>query len=242
MKNIYLNYHNLGFSPQIGINKVHPLIFNNHIEIINNYMKKKSDTSIHITFDDAYENIYKYSFNILDRSLVSSKIIFPITDYIGKFNDWDFTFMINKYRHLGAEKIKSLSKAGWVVGSHGKTHKSLELMSDSETLIELKESKDCIEQLIGRSVDSFAPPFGFIGQRVYDLCVESGYRNIYIQKHRVRQPVNNIRIIKRQNIYSIDRNNNILMKLSGKKWEDRKESFISSFNNLTILFKKTIKK
>lgn len=242
MKNICLNYHNLGFSPQIGINKVHPLIFKNHIEVISNHIKNNPQITIDVTFDDAYNDIYEHSFDILNNSLISNKIIFPITDYIGKLNSWDFTFIVNKYKHLDFMKIKEMSDAGWVVGSHGKTHRSLELMSSRDALLELKESKDHIEQSIGKSVESFAPPFGFISQRIYDLCVESGYTSIYIQKHQVLELLENIKIIKRHNIYSIDKNRNILMKLSGNEWENRKESFISSFNNLTIFFKKIIQK
>ena len=34
---VCLNYHNLGCTPQFGINKVHPIIFKNHIEICNDF-------------------------------------------------------------------------------------------------------------------------------------------------------------------------------------------------------------
>ena len=242
MKRICLNYHNLGFSPQIGINKVHPAIFNNHIRVINHYIQNNPDTLIDVTFDDAYEDIYHFSVETLNSSLVSKKIIFPISEYIGKANSWDFTFVFNKYMHLNAKKIKTLSDSGWIVGSHGKTHQSLELMTSKEASIELKESKDSIEQIVGREVDSFAPPFGVISQRVYDLCVESGYSSIYIQKYKSIKKAKGVELVKRHNIYSIDRNRNILSKIDGSDWESRRENFISSFNNLTVFLKKITRK
>ena len=242
MKNICLNYHNLGFYPQVGINKVHPQIFKNHIEVINNYIKKNPGITIDITFDDAYEDVYKYSFEVLNGSLVNDKIIFPISDYIGKLNQWDFTFMVNRYRHLNEDKIKEMSSRGWLVGSHSKTHQSLEIMNTKDALSELKESKDSIEQIIDKDVECFSPPFGIIGQRIYDLCAKVGYKKIYVQKNKVIESLEGVKIIERHNIYSIDRNRNILMKLAENSLENRKESFISSFNNLTVFFKKIIQK
>ena len=58
MKKICLNYHNLGYNPQFGINKVHPINFKNHIDIINNEIDKDPNLDVSITFDDGYENIY----------------------------------------------------------------------------------------------------------------------------------------------------------------------------------------
>ena len=49
---VCLNYHNLGYNPQFGINKVHPAIFKNHVDICNDLSK---DVDITITFDDGYE-------------------------------------------------------------------------------------------------------------------------------------------------------------------------------------------
>ena len=150
--------------------------------------------------------------------------------------------MVNRYRHLNEDKIKEMSSRGWLVGSHSKTHQSLEIMNTKDALSELKESKDSIEQIIDKDVECFSPPFGIIGQRIYDLCAKVGYKKIYVQKNKVIESLEGVKIIERHNIYSIDRNRNILMKLAENSLENRKESFISSFNNLTVFFKKIIQK
>ena len=186
-------------------------------------------------------NIYEFSFNILNASQISKKSVFVISDYIGKGNSWDFTFFLNKYKHLDEEKIKILSETNWEIGSHGKSHKSLELMSSKEARGELLESKDIIEQVTEKKVLAFAPPFGAISQRIYELCGESGYSSIYIQKSNIITEIDGINLIQRNNIYSIDRNRHILKKLNFSRCEKRKEDFIGSFNNLTIFFKKIIK-
>ena len=86
MKNICLNYHNLGFYPQVCINKVHPHIFKNHIEVINNYIKKNPGITIDITFTPSSpvakktrEKVKKiadkigYRPNAMARSLITQK-------------------------------------------------------------------------------------------------------------------------------------------------------------------------
>ena len=62
MMKVCLNYHNLGYGPQFGINKVHPIIFKNHIDICNDFNSNKN-IDLTITFDDAYEGIFTFARN-----------------------------------------------------------------------------------------------------------------------------------------------------------------------------------
>ena len=78
---VCLNYHNLGYNPQFGINKVHPIIFKNHMDICNDFNKNKN-VDITITFDDGYEGVFTYCRKILNKSTIKRKIVFPIVDYL----------------------------------------------------------------------------------------------------------------------------------------------------------------
>ena len=240
-KHIYLNYHNLGDGLQIGINKVHPSIFNKHINVIEYFLLNNDDISISITFDDGYENVYHYAKNILDKSKISSAKVFIITDYIGKENNWDFSFMINKYNHLNNNQIKSLHAKGWEIGSHGLSHKSFLSMSMIELRKEIFDSKKILEDIIGEKIYSIAPPFSHINQQIYDTCVDAGYTSIYIQDKVEISLVEGSSLYIRNNIYSIDKNSNVMRKINSNKLEAKKEKFISSFNNLTVLFSKIFK-
>ena len=52
---------------------------------------------ISITFDDGYEDIYKYAMPILKKERkIKSPSVFIITDYINKFNTWDYSFYFNR--------------------------------------------------------------------------------------------------------------------------------------------------
>ena len=233
MKKICLNYHNLGYNPQFGINKVHPINFKNHIDIINNEIDKDPNLDVSITFDDGYENIYRFAFDYLNESRIKKKIIFPITDYIGRYNDWDSTFFLNRYKHLNQEQIKLFSDGDWEIGSHCATHRFLDSISSDEIRDELINSKDVIEQLTGKEVVSIAPPFGVLNQRVYDHCLNAGYKNIYVQKHDNIKESLEITIVRRNNIYSIDRSDSIIRKINSDRREKMKEDCITSLNTVT---------
>ena len=241
-KSIYLNYHNLGYGLQIGINKVNPLIFREHIRAIDDLLIKNPNLNISITFDDGYENIYKYAQSDLNTSRIRKKKVFIITDYIGERNTWDFSFYLNRYNHLSKEHIQSLSDQGWDVGSHGLSHKSLLSMNRDAAKNEIATSKEILEDITGKEIVSIAPPFSAINQGIYDLCGEAGYNAIYIQNKTSITLTDGLDIFLRKNVYSIDRKANIIKKIDLDRGEERKENFISSFNNLTILFSKYLKK
>lgn len=61
---------------------------------------------------------------------------------------------------LEGPMIKDLADAGMEVGSHGMTHRFLSMLSVDDQKRECGESKEKLEQLIGREVTSFAPPGG----------------------------------------------------------------------------------
>ena len=229
---VCLNYHNLGYSPQFGINKVHPIIFKNHIDICNDFNSNKNIDFI-ITFDDAYEGIFKFARKVLNKSSIKRKIVFPIVDYIGKYNNWDRTFYLNKYKHLSLDQIKILVSEGWEIGSHTCTHKYLGKLKRDEIVNELAVSKQKLEEIINKKVTSFAPPYGIIDKRVLEISKSIGYKEIFIQKNKNIIASDDILLVKRNNIYSVDRNKNIINKINNSRVEKAKENFISSLNIIT---------
>ena len=227
---VCLNYHNLGYNPQFGINKVHPAIFKNHIDICNDLSK---DIDITITFDDGYEGVFIFARQILNESSIKRKIVFPIVDYIGKYNTWDTSFYLNKYKHLNINQIKTLVSEGWEIGSHTCKHKYLGSLNTNEILKELVDSKEKLENIINMEVKSFAPPYGILDKKIFDICKRVGYKEIFIQKNKNVRNVEDILVVKRNNVYSIDRNINIIDKINNSPREKKKENYISSLNIIT---------
>ena len=227
---VCLNYHNLGYNPQFGINKVHPAIFKNHVDICNDLSK---DVDITITFDDGYEGVFTFARKILDKSSIKRKIIFPVVNYIGKYNTWDSSFYLNKYKHLDIEQIKILAREGWEIGSHTCKHNYLGSLNNNEIFKDLAESKEKLESIINAEVTSFAPPYGILDKNILDICKQVGYKEIFIQKNKNIRSIRDILVVERNNVYSVDRNINIIDKINNSPREKKKENYISSLNILT---------
>ena len=116
------------------------------------------------------------------KDLNMKGIVFPIANYIGKTNDWDYNFLLNKSYHMNKDEIIDLYKNGWEIGSHGSLHYPYSNMGDEEIINDAKTSKDVIENIINDSITSFCIPFNYYSTRVIDLIRTAGFNNIFIQK------------------------------------------------------------
>ena len=72
--------------------------------------------------------------------------------------------------------LKQLSDNGNEIASHGVSHTSLQHLSGQQILTELKESKDKLEQITGKTVEGFRAPNFSITDQAIDLLQEAGYR------------------------------------------------------------------
>ncbi len=74
---------------------------------------------------------------------------------------------------LDTYQLLELSAMGMEIGSHGLTHSPLPRSSDMRR--ELVESKDKLEQMLGRRVSSFCYPFGKFNRRTALSARAAGY-------------------------------------------------------------------
>lgn len=83
---------------------------------------------------------------------------------------------------MDREDVKRWVAWGLEVGSHSVTHRPFSELDPGTAWRELTESKDMLEQLIGRSVRFFAWPFGrrrFYPPEYVDLAIEAGYEAVF---------------------------------------------------------------
>ena len=237
MGKIHFTYHDISNSWQIGLNTISIQAFQLHINEFLKFKNSNIDFSLKLTFDDGYESVYLNAFPILKKTNIKA-IVFPVIDYIGKYNDWDINFLINRKLHLKKEQLIELSKDGWEIGSHSNNHQALSSISDIKLYNSLKTSKEKLENIINKEVISLRPPFDKINQQVLDISKDIGFKNIYVFKNIKKYNYSNLNLIITHPVYSIDTIQSIYKKLNNDFSEDIKEKFIHFFSNLTILTKK----
>jgi len=196
---------------------------------------------ISISFDDAYECVYRHAYPILDRYGIPATV-FVIADYIGKKNLWDVPLSVKRERHLNKEQIHELVSRGWEIGSHTLTHRCLTILGNGELKEELEISKKRLEDLFGVEVKALSVPFGRLNQRVADAALGVGYKIICgFFPFRLYYGRAYIGEIPRLAVYSIDGVHEVLSKVGNNKSrlfrEVLKQNIINFCANGTILVK-----
>lgn len=123
------------------------------------------DKGIIFTFDDGEETVYSEAFPLMREFNYRGEV------YIT--TDW-----IDKKGYLTKSQIMELLRDGWNIGSHGKTHSFLRVLSDSGLKKELSYSKKLLEDLTGKSVLGLSLPGGRGDKRVYEFASKEGYKYI----------------------------------------------------------------
>ncbi|MBN2543276.1 polysaccharide deacetylase family protein [bacterium] len=143
-------------------------------ELIENPFQASGGKKFMLAFDDAYETTVRNSFHILKKYNFSG-IIFVITGYMGKRNYWD-TRARGKFKHLTEAQIKRLSKTGLEFGSHTVNHENLLHLTNEKCYRELKDSKEHLENMLGKPVLALSYPFGKQNERIQEIARKAGYK------------------------------------------------------------------
>src|SRR5699024_3138036 len=78
-----------------------------------------------------------------------------------------------------SDLLRQLSSAGMGIGSHGVSHRFLNTLSPAALECELSQSRDFLEQAIGRQVSLLSLPGGRGGQRELEAARQCGYRAVF---------------------------------------------------------------
>ena len=173
--NYVFAYHNVSNNLSIGLNDIRINKFLSHIKFYNNI----KSNAVEICFDDGYQDIYTNTFDYLNKTNIK-KIVFVISDYIGKKNKWDINFIINKKKHLSKDELLHMYKNNWIIGSHGMSHKPLSQLTNDQLIVELKESKEKLEAAMKeedldsmkKALEDIQQASQAIGQMAYQQAAE----------------------------------------------------------------------
>ena len=131
---------------------------------------------IMLTVDDGYKDNYELLFPLLKKYNFKA-VIYAVTGE--EFNRWDVEQADNPEKRvelMSPAQIKEMADSGLVeFGGHTLTHPHLDTLDKDSQRFEIAENKTQLEQLIGKSLYSFAYPFGSHNQDSKDLAQELGY-------------------------------------------------------------------
>jgi peptidoglycan/xylan/chitin deacetylase (PgdA/CDA1 family) len=129
-----------------------------------------------LTFDDGYEDTYHFALRQLCDMRVRATF-FVVTAYCGKENSWNSRRILIA-RHMNWHQLEELALVGHEIASHTCTHQPLALLNDAAIDVELRKSKEVLQDKLARKVTSVAFPYGSYSPRVlshasewYDLSV-----------------------------------------------------------------------
>lgn len=102
---------------------------------------------------------------------------------------------------MSQEEIAAASKSKFItVGSHGASHLSLNHIAENSVLNELISSKNWLEQITGKTIDSFSFPYGDYSPKIAQVVSKCGYKNICCMEYRYGERSNSLGYLNRMGI------------------------------------------
>ena len=136
---------------------------------------KAPNDRVVITFDDAYENVFRYALSALKEEK-GKAVLFVIAGMIGQTNTWDAALGEAEERLMDEVQIREWLQEGQLIGSHTLSHSHLSRLSPQEVKNEVYRSKALLEDKFGVPVNHFCYPYGDLSPAVAECVRETGYQ------------------------------------------------------------------
>jgi polysaccharide deacetylase family sporulation protein PdaB len=96
-----------------------------------------------------------------------------------RINDVQATFfMVEFWTEKYPEYVKKIDGAGHEIGTHSATHSYMSKQNAEEIRLELSTSSQAIENITGKKVELFRPPYGDYDDELIKTASEEGYYSI----------------------------------------------------------------
>ena len=140
------------------------------------FCREVKNNKINIAFDDGHKSVFDLAFPILKKYNLTATAFVASGIITGeKIDDFYSTKDM-----MSAENLLELSANGWEIASHSVHHLDLTLLSESDLLSELENSKNDLENLIGKPVKSLSFPYGKWNEKVIETAKTIGYEKFAI--------------------------------------------------------------
>ena len=158
--------------------------------------------SVVVTFDDGYEDNFKYAFKILKKHVIPATI-FIVTDLVGTpgFLTWD--------------EIKEMQERGIFIGSHSRRHPYLPELSYEQQADEIKGSRRILMEKLDAPINFLAYPSGGFNKQIIKIVKEAGYKGACTTNRGFNRLNKDVYQLNRIRIKNLDSDFTLWTKLSG---------------------------
>lgn len=133
------------------------------------------DKAVLITLDDGFEDNYIHAFPLL-RAYKLPAIIYLVTGLVSATNEWMSAPKFAKRALLSWSQIKEMSDYDIYFGSHTVSHPRLNTLDCDNICQQLSQSKQIIEDNLGKACLHFAYPYGLVGENTQDWVQKIGFK------------------------------------------------------------------
>jgi peptidoglycan/xylan/chitin deacetylase (PgdA/CDA1 family) len=126
-----------------------------------------------ITFDDGYQNNLVHALPALKANGFTATC-YGVSSMIGGTNAWDVGKVAQK-QLMTRQDWLAWQEAGMDVGSHTQTHANLKDLPDDLARQQITQSKDELQQMLGKEVRHFCYPYGWFKQEHEEMVRSAGY-------------------------------------------------------------------
>jgi peptidoglycan/xylan/chitin deacetylase (PgdA/CDA1 family) len=140
------------------------------------------DRTVVITFDDGFADFRRNALPELQRHGLAATL-YVATGYIDGASRWLRRVGEGDRAMLTWPQLREVESCGIEVAAHSVTHPQLDLLRPAAARAEIVESKQSLQDGLGRPVDTFAYPFGNYDRRTREIVIDAGFTAACAVKH-----------------------------------------------------------
>jgi len=182
-----LMYHSLSSEAARGFRRftLHPDLFAAHVAFLRGQgysilsvaglFQPLPEKPVVLTFDDGFLDFYTTALPILQQHNATASLFIP-TAYLDGTSRWLQSLGEGTRPIISRRQLLEIADAGVDCGAHTHSHCHLDTVTAAQGRAELAQSKEILEQIIGRTVTTFAYPYGHHHAEARQWVMDAGFR------------------------------------------------------------------